>query len=223
MNLRHFSHVLSVCTIAGLRYELNLLQSKTVKLSKNLSFFTAKGHPLMFTRKSLLGRFVSAVALTGCLFTGLAVQTWAQNNPGLTIFSGVQRENILRYYFDFGGRAAAWDRLRLRIPSKKMELAVQQFVVRYPDYYTGKFNPDRIEVRVDGESLPIAEVDWDKDNYQIQIYMQEPVPAQEKVEIVLSDVKNPRFGGTFYFECLVWTPGDVPLPRYLGTWILTIS
>lgn len=171
--------------------------------------------------KSPLRQFISAIALTSCLLTGAAVRTWAQSNPGLTIFSGVERENILRYYFDYGGRAAAWDRLRLRIPSKKMELGVQQFDIRYPDYYTGKFDTDRIEVRVNGESLPIAEVKWDQNNYQIQIYMQEPVPAQEKVEIVFSNMKNPRFGGTFYFECLVWTPGDVPLPRYLGTWIVT--
>jgi hypothetical protein len=177
----------------------------------------------MFISKSPLGRFVSAVALTGCLFTGVALRTLAQSNPGLTIFSGVERENILRYHFDFGGRAAAWDRLKLRIPQKKMELSVQQIDLRYPDYYTGKFDPDRVEVRVNGESLPIAEVNWDKDNYQLQIYMQEPIPAQEKVEIVLSNLKNPRFGGTFYFECLVWTTGDVPLPRYLGTWIVTVS
>lgn len=214
---------MSVCTIAGLQHEVNLLQSKIVKFSKKLGFITAEGFPLMFISKSPLGRLVSAVALTGCLLTGVAVRTWAQSNPGLTIFSGVQRENILRYHLGFGGRANQWDRYYLRIPSKKMELAVQQFVVRYPDYYTGKFDTDRIEVRVNGESLPIAEVDWDKENYQLQIYMQEAVPAQEKVEIVFSNVKNPRFGGTFYFECLVWTPGDVPLPRYLGTWILTIS
>ncbi|MBE9128494.1 MULTISPECIES: DUF2808 domain-containing protein [unclassified Coleofasciculus] len=177
----------------------------------------------MISKKFSMGRLFSALAISGCLLTGIAATSFAQSNSGLTIFSGVERENLLRYYLDFGGRANQWDRYRLRIPAKKMELGVSQFVISYPDYYTGKFDPDRIEVRVKGESVPLSEVNWDQENYRIQIYLDEPIQAGNKVEIVLSNVKNPRFGGTFYFNCLILTPGDIPLPRSVGTWILTIS
>ena len=179
----------------------------------------------MFSKKSPIRRLVSAVAITGCLLTGISATTWAQNTSGLTIFSGVERENILRYYLDFGGRADGWDRYRLRIPAKKLELGVTQFDITYPDYYTGKFDPDRIEVRVNDESVPLSEVNWDKENHLIQIYLQDQIQAGNKVEIVLSNVRNPRFGGTFYFECRAWNtvPGEPPLSRYLGTWILSIS
>lgn len=177
----------------------------------------------MFFAKSSIRRLFSAVAITSCVVTGFAAISLAQSTPGFTLWSGVRREEQLNYYLDFGGRAAGWDRYRLRIPAKKMELGVAQFTISYPDYYDGKFDTDNIEVRVKGESLPLSEVNWDKENHLIQIYMEEPVAAGNKVEIVLSNVKNPAFGGTFYFECRILTPGDIPLPRYLGTWILSIS
>ncbi|HBB33615.1 MAG TPA: hypothetical protein DDZ80_00750 [Cyanobacteria bacterium UBA8803] len=177
----------------------------------------------MLFPKVSIRRLISALAVTSCLITGVSTSVWADSNPGLTIFSGVQRENLLRYYLDFGGRAGNWDRYRLRVPAKKMELGVAQFDIVYPDYYNGKFDTDSIEVRVKGESMPLSEVNWDQENHLLRIYLEQPIEAGNKVEIVLSDVKNPPFGGTFYFECRAWTPGDVPLPRYLGTWILTIN
>jgi len=70
--------------------------------------------------------------------------------------------------------------------------------------------------------MPLQEVVWDKENRLVEIYPQEPVPAGSKVELVFSNVKNPSFGGTYYFNCHL-SPGDVPLRRYLGTWILSIS
>ncbi|MGB7439530.1 MAG: DUF2808 domain-containing protein [Coleofasciculaceae cyanobacterium] len=181
----------------------------------------------MLKTKSSIVRLVSSIAITGCFLTGVAASSLAQSNSGLTIFSGVRRENILGYHLDFGGRPGNWDRYRLRIPAKKMELGVAQFTVTYPDYYDGKFDTDRIEVRTKKgkktENIPVSEVNWDKENQLIQIYLEEPIPARQKVELVFSNVKNPRFGGTFYFEARALTPGDVPLPRYLGTWIVSIG
>jgi hypothetical protein len=66
-------------------------------------------------------------------------------------------------------------------------------------------------------------VNWDKENHLIQIYLQEPISAGNKVELVFSNVKNPPYGGIYYFNCRMLAPGDVPLSRYLGTWILSIG
>jgi hypothetical protein len=66
-------------------------------------------------------------------------------------------------------------------------------------------------------------VNWNKENHVIQIELEEPIPAGNSIEIVLSNVKNPPFGGMYYFNAQVLTPGDVPLPRYVGTWILSIG
>ncbi len=177
---------------------------------------------MLFT-KSSIQRLFGAVAVTGCMLTGFSSQSWAQNNPGLTIFGGVARENQLSYYLDFGGRPNQYDRYRLRIPAKKVELGVAQFAISYPDYFDGKFNPNKIEVRVKGESVKLSEVKWDKENHIIQIYLEDPITAGNSVELVFNDVKNPPFGGIYYFNAQILTPGDIPLPRYLGTWILSIG
>lgn len=168
-------------------------------------------------------RLVSAIAVTSFLLTGFPIISLAQSLPGLTIFSGVKRENQLPFRLDFGGQSNGWDRYRLRIPAKRLNLAVSQFSISYPDYYKGKFDTDEIEVRVKDKKMPLQEVVWDKENRLVDIYLQEPVPAGSRVELVFSNVKNPAFGGTYYFNCQILSPGDVPLRRYLGTWILSIS
>ena len=166
-------------------------------------------------------RLFSALAVTTVLVTGFPALTWAQN--GFTLFSGIKRENELPLRLDFGGQANGWDRYILRIPAQKMKLAVGQFAITYPDYYKGTFDPKGIEVLVKGKKVPLSEVKWDKEGKLINIFPQDPVPAGSKVELVLSNVQNPSFGGVYYFNCQVLSPGDVPLLRYVGSWIISIN
>jgi hypothetical protein len=168
-------------------------------------------------------KIISALALSSCFLTGIQGISWADSNPGLTLFSGVKRENLLSYNLQFGGRPNAWDRYKLYIPAKKMTQGASKIYVDYPESYTGKFDPDDIEVRVKGESWPLREVYWDQESRLIEIDLEKPIEESTKVEVVLSNVKNPRFGGTFYFNCQVMAAGDVPIRLYLGTWILTIQ
>ncbi len=168
-------------------------------------------------------RLLSGIAVTSCLLAGFPAITWAQGLPGLTIFSGVKSENQLPFRLDFGGQTNGWDRYRLRIPHKKMNLAASYFVVSYPNYFKGTFDPKKIEVRVRDKKVPLSEVKWDKENHVIEIYPEQPVPAGSSVELVLSNVKNPSFGGTFYFNASVQSPGEVPLSRYIGTWIINVN
>ncbi|MGM0455661.1 MAG: DUF2808 domain-containing protein, partial [Cyanobacteriota bacterium] len=62
-----------------------------------------------------------------------------------------------------------------------------------------------------------------QENQVIEIYPIEPIAAGNDVEIVFSNVRNPRFGGMYYFNARVFSPGDLPMARYLGTWVLNIS
>ncbi|MBK1989868.1 DUF2808 domain-containing protein [Sphaerospermopsis aphanizomenoides BCCUSP55] len=168
-------------------------------------------------------RLFSALAVTGCLLTAIPAATLAQSLPGLTLFSGVKGENQLPFRLDFGGQTASTDRYILRLPAKKMKLAVAQFAITYPKYYTGSFDTKKVEVRVKGKKVPLSEVKWDQEGRVIEIFPEEPVPAGSNVEVVLSNVQNPTFGGIYYFNCQVLSPGEVPLLRYLGTWIISIS
>ena len=166
---------------------------------------------------------VTCFASAGCLMASLPLVAHAQSSPGLTIFSGVESKNRLSYYLDFGGNSGSWDRYRLRIPKDKMKVAVAQFSIDYPNYYKGTFDPKDVELRVNDKKVAIQEVKWEKENYVIEVFPQEPVPAASNVELIFSNVKNPNDGGMFYFNCNVLSPGDVPLLRSLGTWIIGIN
>ncbi len=168
-------------------------------------------------------RLLTTLAISSCLLTGLPYFVSAQSNPGLTIFSGVDRQNILNYHLDFGGKANGWDRYRLRIKGKKLTEGVARFFISYPDYYNGKFDVDKIEVRMNGKSLPLREVIWDEESRIIEIDLLEPILESKQVELVFSNVRNPSNGGTFYFQCQVLTPGQVPLRLQIGTWIISIN
>jgi hypothetical protein len=167
-------------------------------------------------------RILSILAIAGSVITALPMVALAQGNPGLTIFSGVDRENELGFHLN-DGRPNRPDRYYLRIPADKMNLAVDQFTISYPDTYRGRFDPDRVEIRIQGDSIPLNEVIWDQENRVVEIYPETPVPAGTRVELVLSNVRNPSNVGTHYFNALVRSPGDLPLLRYVGTWILTIG
>ncbi len=63
-------------------------------------------------------RWLTALAISSSVITGLPYLVMAQSNPGLTIFSGVERENILNYHLDFGGNTNGIDRYRLGFRGK---------------------------------------------------------------------------------------------------------
>jgi hypothetical protein len=166
-------------------------------------------------------RVLTVLTIAGCLVASGAIAVQAQS--GWTIFSGVKRENELSYRLDYGGSPNSWDRYRLRVSKDKMKLAVSQFTIDYPNYYKGTFDPKAIEISVNDKTVPLQEVKWDKDGSVLEIIPKEPIPAGSNVELILSNVKNPSNGGMFYFVCSVVSPGDIPLPRTLGTWIVSIQ
>ncbi len=147
----------------------------------------------------------------------------AQGTPGLTLFGGVKRENILNYYLEWGVGPKKTERYRLFVPGKKMIQGAAKIFITYPDYFDGKFDEDRIEVRIKGKSLELEEVIWDEENRIIEIVPKEQITESRKLEIVLHNVRNPSFPGTFYFNCQVIAANDLPIRENLGTWIVTLD
>lgn len=193
------------------------------KALRLVSYCVLSGKPFMFP-KVFTQRALSGLAIVSCLIAaGLPAVSVAQGLPGLTLFGGVKGEDNLNYRLDFGGRAGGWDRYRLRIPAKKMKLAVAQFAISYPNYFRGEFDTKDIEILVKDKAVKLQEVRWNKEDNLLEIFPAEPVPAGSSVEIQLSNVRNPDSGGMFYFNCQILSPGDVPLLRYLGTWVISIS
>jgi hypothetical protein len=167
-------------------------------------------------------RLFLGIALTGSLLLGLPEAILAQGMPGVTLFGGPESENLLNFFLQ-SGRAGERDRYKLRIPADKLNLAVELISITYPDYYRGKLDPDKIEIRIKDEPIALEDVVVDQENYFIEIYPAEPIPAGTKIEVVFSNVKNPTFGGMYHFNANIRTPGDVPMLRYVGTWLLSID
>lgn len=166
---------------------------------------------------------IAGLAIATCLASSLPLVARAQSGglPGLTIFGGPEEE--LSYRFDFGGTRATTDRLRLRLPGDKLELGVNEILITYPETYTGDFETDEIDVRVDGDNQTIDDIVWDEDRREIRIYLAEPIPAQTSVEVVLSDLYLPRRRGMHFFEGYIYAPGDVSIGRKVGTWVVTVD
>lgn len=105
-----------------------------------------------------------------------------------------------------------------------MKLAVAQFAISYPDYYQGIFDPKSVEVRVGDKAVKLKEVVWNKDNNLIEIFPEDPVPANTRVEIWLENVKIQAQAVCFtltlklcpqeiYLCCVIWALGSSRFPR----------
>ena len=185
--------------------------------------------------KSLVKPLMSAMAIATCAVAGHSMMASAQGLPGIT-FRWDNREgfNELRHAIDLNTAPGKWGRYRLKIGARDMELAVSQFTVNIPETFDGIFNEERVEVRVCSrpgtflsrakcDAVEVDEVSIDREAGQIAIYPQAPVEAGKNVELVFSDVKNPSRSGIYQFNGLVEVPGDVPLLRPLGSWLLTFE
>lgn len=178
----------------------------------------------MFNPKSFFKPILATLALASCTLAGVHTVASAQGNSGLVIF-GDRDVDILSYYLDFGGIADNRDRYRLRIPKKKLAGGATQFVISYPDYFDGKFDTDKIEVRINGDkdkSLPLKNVVWDEENRFVQIDLAEPLVDAKKLELVFSGTKNPDVG-TYYFYAQVVPAVGTPVPERVGAWVISIN
>ncbi len=167
--------------------------------------------------------FGATLGFLGFYLTTIALPpVTAGSNPGLTIFSGVDRKDVLDYYLDFGGSPRQTDRYKLYIPAKKLSQGATRFFISYPDYFDGSFDTSRIEVRAGGKSVPIKDAYWDKESRYVEINLEQPVEGNSNIDIVLSNVQNPS-QGTYYFIGDAQIAGSIPLRVYLGTWIISID
>lgn len=175
----------------------------------------------MFFAKPSLKYILPAIALTGSIAAAIPASTLAQGLPGITIFSGTEAKNRLDYRLDYGSRNM-WDRYVLRVSGKKLQQSVYQFNISYPNYFKGKFDPKEIKVVSQGKEVELEKVEWNKEDYQIQITLKEPLEANKKAEIVLDNVRNPDVG-VYYFNCRVLTSTGVANAQYIGTWEISIN
>ncbi|MEN9214758.1 MAG: DUF2808 domain-containing protein [Gloeomargarita sp. DG02_4_bins_56] len=174
-------------------------------------------------------RFERGVA--GWVLAGFAVASVMSSTgvagaqgSGWTLWGGPKKE--LRYRAD-SGRIGDWDRYYLQVPRQR--IAVAEYYISYPESYRGELDPRSIEVvrsqrrGREEQKFRIGEAVLDKESRQLRISMIDPIPADTPVDIILSNVRNPRNSGMFFFNLQVLSPGDIPLPRQVGTWVIMLD
>ncbi|MEE3716435.1 DUF2808 domain-containing protein [Tumidithrix elongata RA019] len=170
------------------------------------------------------------LAASSCLVAGISLvgsvlpqTSFAQTNAGFILW-GNTKDNALDYCLDQGS-ADRYDRYYLEVKSQKFK--VSEVILTYPEHYTGVFDQSGIELRLSsdcrsGKSIPLESATWDKENRRIVVVPKEAVPANTPMRLVLSNVRNPYFGGMFQLDARVMR-ADVPVPVYVGSWIIGID
>lgn len=155
---------------------------------------------------------------TCCVALGLfpTVPSLAQSGSGIILFGNV-RDSALSYYLD-GGRARQLDRYYLEIPAQKTQIS--QIIVTYRDNYDGEIDPKAIDVRFKDQNLPLESTSWDKENRRIEVSLKEPIPAGRPLKLVMSNVRNPFYSGLYQFDARIIGPSDLPVFRYIGSWVI---
>jgi len=159
-----------------------------------------------------------AIAL-GLSLTGTAAPMMAQSNAGFIIFGKI-RDNALDYTLD-SGSANQVDRYSLRL--KPQKIRINEILITYPEGFEGEFDPKAMAVEIDGKPLPLESSQWNRTNRTLELVLKEPVPVDRMATVVLSNVRNPFFGGLFQFDARVRSITDLPILRYVGSWMIGID
>ena len=178
--------------------------------------------------------------LAGCLVTGLAIATGIsalapirtsaqETTGGITIFGGIDPEYRLAYSIDYNEAFSNRSRYYLRVAGSKLRRDVTELTISYPSAFNemqGQLNCNEIKLRTGryrgDRDLALSDVICDDEAKVIQIYPQEPIPANTSLVVVFDRVRNPRRYGVHYFNLRMMYQGDV-VSQYVGTWTLEVA
>ena len=173
-------------------------------------------------------QMLKKLGIVSCLAVACAVVfpsiVRAQSNAGLTLQWSNNKDNILDYCLDNGSSGQS-DRYYLEIQPQKFKFS--EIIINYPEHFNGKFDPEEIKLRVTGEcrggkELAIESATWDKDTRRVTIIPKEAIPSKTALRVVLSNVRNPDYSGFYRMDGSVLR-SDVPVPVFIGTWMITLD
>ena len=177
----------------------------------------------------LSGLFLSGAAIATTVAALPVAPSIAQTNQGVTLFGGVDSEYRLPYTLRNNQPRSTRAAYFLRVPGTRMDRAASSLRITYPEAFTnrsGSFDTDKIEVRrgrgTGGREISVREVIWNEEAGQIDIYLDEVIPADTSFVVAMTGIRNPNRFGMHRFNLQAETTGDV-LPRYLGTWELLVA
>jgi hypothetical protein len=179
-------------------------------------------------------QMIKKLGILSCLAVACAVispsAVRAQANEGFTLQWGNSKDNILGYCLD-NGISNRSDRYYLEVKPQKFKYS--EIIITYSkdnnefNERSGSFDPTDIKLRVTdqcrgGKDLEIESATWDKETRRVTIVPKEAIPSKTNIRVVLSNVRNPDYSGFYKFNASVLR-SDVPVPEYIGTWMITLD
>lgn len=164
----------------------------------------------------------SAIGLAVLSMLAGAMPGIAQN-AGFIIF-GNARDTAMDYCMD-SGSSGQFDNYYLEIRTQKFKYA--EIIVTYPEHFNADLNGSKVELFNSkecrgGRPLPLESATIDKEARRITVVPKEAIPANTPVRLVISNVRNPSFGGMYQVDARLLR-ADVPAPVYVGSWIMTFD
>jgi hypothetical protein len=172
-------------------------------------------------------QMIKKLGIVSCLAVACAVVSpsvvRAQSNAGFILFGGI-KDSALDYCLDNGSSGRS-DRYYLEIKPQKFK--VSEVIITYPEHFTGSFDTSDMKLRVTdqcrgGKDLEIESATWDKETRRVTIVPKEAIPSKTALRVVLSNVRNPDYSGFYQLDARVMR-ADIPVPVYVGSWVITLD
>lgn len=184
----------------------------------------------LFQKLALAVVIASGGAIAGSAIVSQSPTAIAQTtSDGFTLFGGVEAQYRLGYLIDNNERRSTRARYYLEVAGRKMPREVLELEIAYPEEFEengGYFTAASFEIRDGngrgGGSIPIDEVILNTTSNVIEIYPEEPIPANQSFVIVIHDVRNPNRYGKHYFNLRALFNGGVDR-EFVGIWPLDVA
>jgi Protein of unknown function (DUF2808) len=143
----------------------------------------------------------------------------SQTNAGIILFGSI-RDKALDYTLDYG-RANLIDRYYLTLKPQKYQ--INEIIITVPETFKGEFDSQQIRVKFNGKEEIPESARWSEKDRTVEVVLKEPIPVDREAVLILSNVRNPYFGGLFQFDARVRSITDIPILRYIGSWVIGID
>jgi hypothetical protein len=150
-----------------------------------------------------------------------ASPVFAQFGGGGLVLSGSEGVPTLAYRLDFGGIARQRDRYRLRIPAQTV--AVAEIQINADEIFDAIIDPKAVRVEAEGQPVPLREVFWSPEFRALEVAFQDPIPSGQRIEVILSNVRNPNEGNIYRLRANLLGTEPNPIFRTVGNWLVTIE